>query len=254
VHPLTRLCLVLLFAAIPVTSALASVQTARQARATLGPEVWAQVLRIENDNPRSPYPRTVYATVFEFAGILWFYTETDGTQSFSLHRGMLATEKADFRPLLRDIEPGFSAFEVLADSGPQFAHAPQPLPNGCFIESVAALHASLERGEPVLGAALLSYYVESAGRLHGHTVLAYESPAGLRVIDSAQGNAPLLVWRGSLASEPLKIARALTSNSVVRANWVPVPLVAEAAGPAFAAAPLPVTRADGATGAAWPGR
>jgi len=147
---------------------------------------WARVLRVENNNPRSQYPRTVYATVFEFAGLLWFYTETDGTQSFSLHRGMLAGEKADFRPLLRDIDPGFAAFEVLPDSDPLFARSAEALPNGCFIESVAALHASLERGERIQGAALLSYYIESGGRMHGHTVLAYETPAGLRVVDSAQ--------------------------------------------------------------------
>jgi len=236
---------------LAIPPAQASVVAARQARAALGPGVWARVLRVENNNPRSQYPRTVYATVFEFAGLLWFYTETDGTQSFSLHRGMLAGEKADFRPLLRDIDPGFAAFEVLPDSDPLFARSAEALPNGCFIESVAALHASLERGERIQGAALLSYYIESGGRMHGHTVLAYETPAGLRVVDSAQSRRPMAVGAGSLASAPLKIARALNAGGVVRANWVPVPLASEVSGSDFATATLPATRADGATGAAW---
>lgn len=243
-QPLVRLLLVLL---VSGSLARASVDTARQARAELGLGVWARVLRVENHNPRSRYPATVYATVFEFAGLLWFYTETDGTQSFSLHRGRLDEEKADFLPLLHDIEPGFTTFEVLLDSGSPLANVRRPLPNGCFIDSVAALQSRLARGERVKGAALLSYYIENAGQLRGHTVLACETPAGLVVIDSAQGPASVPVWQGSLASEPLKIARAVAPHGVVRANWVPVPLAETAA--AYALAGTPLTRSEGATGA-----
>ncbi len=248
-QPLIRLLLVLLFSG---SLANASVDTARQARAELGLGIWARVLRIENNNSRSHYPATVYATVFEFAGLLWFYTETDGTQSFSLHRGRLDEEKADFLPLLRDIDPGFTAFEVLPDAAPQASSARRPLPNGCFIDSVAALQTRLARGERVNSAALLSYYIENGGRLHGHTVLACETPAGLVVIDAAQGSSPQPVWHGSLASEPLQVARAVAPRGVVRAKWVPVPLTASAAG--YVMTGTPVGRADGATGAAWPGQ
>jgi hypothetical protein len=241
VQPLIRLLLVLLFSG---SLANASVDTARQARTELGAGIWARVLRIENTNSRSRYPAIVYATVFEFAGLLWFYTDTDGTQSFSLHRGRLDEEKADFRPLLRDIDPGFTAFEVLPDSGLQFAVERRQLPNGCFIDSVAALQAHLARGERLKGAALLSYYIKVAGQVHGHTVLAYEIPAGLVVIDSAQGQTPVPVRQGSLASEPLRIARAVGPNGVVRANWVPVPLDARAETYAVAAL-TPARSADG---------
>jgi hypothetical protein len=246
VQPLIRCLLVLLFSG---SLATASVDTARQARAELGLGVWARVLQIENANPRSHYPATVYATVFEFAGLLWFYTDTDGTQSFSLHRGQLDQEKADFLPLLRDVEPGFTRFEVVSDAGSQPAAARKQLPNGCFIDSVAALQSRLARGERVKGAALLSYYIENAGRLRGHTVLACAMPTGLVVIDSAQGSTPVPVWQGSLASEPLKIARAVAPHGVVRANWVPVPLVA--LGTDYALAGTPMARSEGATGAAW---
>jgi len=242
VQPLIRLLLLLLFSG---SLARASVDTARQARTELGAGIWARVLRIENTNPRSRYPATVYATVFEFAGLLWFYTDTDGTQSFSLRRGHLDEEKADFRPLLRDIEPGFTGFEVLPDFGPQFAAARRQLPNGCFIDSVAALQARLARGERMTGAALLSYYIKVAGQIHGHTVLAYESPAGLVVIDPAQGPTPMPVSQGSLASEPLRIAHAVDPRGVVRASWVPVPLGASAERYALAGV-TPAKAADAA--------
>ena len=45
----------------------------------------------------------LHALVFELAGMLWFYTAEDGTQSFSLRIDRLDAEKADFGPMLRDI-------------------------------------------------------------------------------------------------------------------------------------------------------
>jgi len=100
--------LVLLLLATASLRAGDSLAHARQARALLGPAFWSCVLRIENETRGGAYAPMLHALVFEFAGRLWFYTDANGTQSFSLHRGRLAEEKADFGPLLRDIEPGFA--------------------------------------------------------------------------------------------------------------------------------------------------
>ena len=94
----------------------ADLTNARSAQAILGADVWSQVIRIENTGSTKKYPRTVHALVFEVAGILWFYQDGEGTQSFSLHRGRLEAEKADFAPLLADIHPGFTRWTVVYGS------------------------------------------------------------------------------------------------------------------------------------------
>jgi hypothetical protein len=166
------------------------------------------VLRIDNTGRHSRYPATVYATVFEFAGILWFYTDTDGTQSLSLYRDQLDREKADLRSLLRAIDPGFGAFEEVPDAGQRTGGARPALANGCFIDSVAALEARLLEGERITRAALLCYYPREGTALPGHTILAYETERGLDARRSAQ---------------------------VARACWVPVALArTRAPGPVYA--------------------
>ena len=154
----------------------------RHAQALLGSDTWAQVLRIRNDRVTDRYPETVYALIFEFAGILWFYTETDGTQSFSRYKNRLEQEKADLEPGLREIDPGFSAFTRL---GPEKAAGGvrAALPNGCFIESIVAGWQQLGGGEPILSAQLLLYHVK--GLRQGHCVFVYETPRGVFFIDSA---------------------------------------------------------------------
>src|SRR5256885_1866204 len=85
-----------------------SLAAAQRAQAELGPEVWSEVIRVENPARGSAYPRTFHALVFELADILWFYTAIDGTQSLSLRRGQAAADKANLTPLLRAIERGFA--------------------------------------------------------------------------------------------------------------------------------------------------
>ena len=193
----------------------------RRARALLGTETWARIVQVENTNARSVYPPTVYGLVFELGGLLWFYTDTDGTQSFSLHRNNLAVEKADFAPLLRDIEPGFANHSILEESDPSAtpARGKEPLPNGCLIESYAALRERAASGELILRARLLSYYVR--GRRAGHTVLAYETPAGLHVIDPAVSERPRKVKQPS-NDDPLVLARKIErGRAIAEARWLP---------------------------------
>ncbi len=198
----------------------ASLDHARQVQALLGSDVWSQVIRIENDNRTKHYPRVVHAVVFELADILWFYTDTDGTQSFSLHRGMTAEEKANFAPLLRAIDPGFGRWSVVNDISP-ISTLHSSIPNGCFIESVVALRDRLLRGGEAVRPQLLSYYIPTRSGLQGHTVLSYESGGHIEVIDSAQPGSKF-TFSAALAADALKLARALRGNEVAQARLMPV--------------------------------
>jgi hypothetical protein len=207
-----------------LTGADLSLLHARRAQALLGPDVWSQIIRIENTDRLSAYPPVLHAVVFELAGILWFYTDFNGTQSFSLHRGRLAEEKADFAPLLRDIEPGFRRWQVVeVDLAATGSVAPDaPLPNGCFIESYAAYRLRVARGTPISDARLLSYYLGGASGLRaGHTVLTYSVPGGLAVVDPAEPGQERLLARSS-GADPVRLARVLQGGAVARARLIPL--------------------------------
>ncbi len=198
---------------------------ARRAQALLGPDVWSRLVRVENRARPGAYPRTVYALVFEFMGRLWFYADVNGTQSFSLHAGRLEQEKADFGPLLRDIEPGFQRWSVLPDDGT----AAGPLPNGCFIESVALLRARLAQGRPVSSPQLLSYYVDTHQGRRGHTVLLYRDNERTVVCDPARALGDFSLPTGVTLSNALEVARTLEGPAVVKAQFLAIPLPAKPA-------------------------
>lgn len=207
-----------------------SLVNARRAQALLGSDVWSEVIRIENDARNSRYPRSLHALVFELAGILWFYTEADGTQSFSLHQGQLAAEKANYAPLLRDIEPGFTRWTaVAADVAAGNSLPPEaPLPNGCFIESYAALRMLVARGVPVREPRLLSYYAQGKVRQAGHTVLAYAVDRGVTVVDPVRPDRPRY-FPADVAAHPIQLARAVQGPEVQQARMLPLPLPEDAA-------------------------
>ena len=233
-----------------------ALENAGRAQAMLGPDTWSRVVRIENTAGRSPYPTVVFALVFEEAGILWFYTDTDGTQSLTLHPDRLVDEKADLAPLLRAIEPGFAAYQVVssergqsfrsvAESGPRgpFAVAERALPNACFIESLAALRNRVQRGERIARARLLNCYVDTPGGRRGHTVLTYETPRGLFLLDPGRSPEPRLMppaW----ADHALALAgAAFPGVNVARARWVPTALPPPA--PLLAAVEMPLDPVPG---------
>jgi hypothetical protein len=196
---------------------------AQAAQAALGPGVWSRLIRIENENRTGSYPRIVHAVVFELAGLLWFYTDTDGTQSFSLHRGRLAEEERDFGPLLRAIDPGFVRWVIMPDAPVPVLAAPEELPNGCFLESVAALRRLIAAGVVVNRPMLLSYYADPSWRKAGHTVLAYETKGRLELIDPVQPKTRQ-VFSLALRDDPLQFARAAAGDFVVKARYLPLEL------------------------------
>lgn len=242
VKPTPRLfALVLLVVAIfvPALRADALLLHAREAQARLGAEVWSRVIRIENQTPVQGYPKVVHALVFELAGVLWFYDAAHGTQSFSLHRGRLAAEKADFAPLLRDIHAGFGSWSVVPDrAGGKSAR--RVLRNGCFIESVVALRERLGRGDEVVRPHLLSYYVKSNDGVLGHTVLAYETGDRVEIVDSADPGRPF-TFPATLGRDALRLARAMLGQSVAAARLISLePAVATGLFSAAVAASAPV--------------
>lgn len=215
--------LALLSVSVVALCAQPALDNARRAQALLGADTWSQVVRIENRAPGSVYPKTVYALVFELAGLLWFYTDADGTQSFSLHRGRLAAEQADFGPLLRDIEPGFRRWTVLPDAPPPARGGDGPLRNGCFIESVVALRERLARGARAESPRLLAYYGDQPAVRAGHTVLAYEAGGVTEIFDPSRPQ-ERLVFPRALAADPLALARRLDGPEIVKARFLPVEL------------------------------
>lgn len=190
----------------------------RQAQALLGPDVWSRAIRIENSARHGPYPRTLHALVFELEGVLWFYTDTDGTQSFSLHRGRLAEEEADFGPLLRDIEPGFTRWSTVPAATIAAREPRGSLPNGCFIKSVAAARAL---GGEVHHRQVLAYYVSTPSGLRGHAVLTYETRGRLEVLDPEQPH-HTQQFSETLGHEALTLARALSGGKVMSARLFPL--------------------------------
>lgn len=208
-----------------VVVAATPLEHARRAQALLGPETWSRVLRIENTAGGGAYPATVFALVFESGGILWFYTDTDGTQSLSLHREQLEEEKAELGPLLRAIEPGFAGWRVVGDAAEAEAVAATgELPNGCFVESLAALRRQVRRGEPVERARLLSLYIDTPLGRRGHTVLTYETRRGLFLVDPGRTSTPQAMPTAWADNAPALAEFLWPGVHVARARWVPTTL------------------------------
>lgn len=223
--PTTRLraFVLLLLVLATVLRADFSLDHARKAQSLLGPDIWSEIVRVENDARPSRYPRRLHALVFELAGVLWFYTPADGTQSFSLHVGRLAEEKADFGPLLRDIEPGFKRWTTVPREQWPEVKARLELKNGCFIESIAELRARLARGERMERPRLLSYYAQTPGGAKGHTVLTYGIGDHVQVYDPGKPYAQL-VFAKAFGPDPLVLARAVEGPAIVKARYVTIDL------------------------------
>jgi hypothetical protein len=182
---------------------------------------WSQVIRIDNEAHESSYPSTVYALVFEEGGLLWFYTDSDGTQSLSLHRNRLAEERDDLGTLLRAIDPGFVHFTELEPELRGSRMANDPLPNGCFVECVGALRERIMLGDRIEEARLLSCYANTRRGLRGHTVATYRTPAGFFMLDPTASKKPHAL-PSDYSDKPEAIAAlALEGAKVAKARWVP---------------------------------
>jgi len=185
----------------------------------LGAGIWSRVIRIENVSAGSRYPATVYALVFELSGILWFYTDIDGTQSLSTHVGTTAGDKDNLGALLPLIDPGFGRWEFV-ESRAVLGAKQGRIPNGCFIESVALLRERMESGLAASEPRLLSYYVNLPDGVHGHTILQFRAGANLVLLDPDRP-ARLVRIKPRRADDPGSCAACIRGD-VARARWIPI--------------------------------
>lgn len=201
--------LFLLLVSLVVSLHGGSRESAFQGRALLGDKVWSRVLRIHNERagPGSRYPAEFHGLVVAFEGILWLYTEFDGTQTLSLYAGRLGEDQANLGPLLRAIEPGLTRFADVTSEPPVVAPKTLP-PYPCFLACVARWRELQRLDLPPDRARLIAYYV--TGQRQGHMVLQYwkdghryvydpERPREERALAPKVGEAPLEVARAVYA-------------------------------------------------------
>jgi hypothetical protein len=194
-------------------------EAVRRAQGLLEPRVWTEVIRIDNSNPSSRYPRAVDALVFELDSVLWLYTPTDGTQSLSLYRNRAEMDKANLGPLLAAIDEGFTRWEVLPRPGGPLLGQARP-PNGCFIESIAILLRRLDYGASVENPRLLSYYVSCPGGMRGHTVLQFTTGGQVQVVDPDRPNRVIRISHAD-PDDPKNVADRIRGD-VARARHLPL--------------------------------
>ena len=207
-----------------------SLSDARAAREMLGPSTWARIVKIDNSHPRGEwryavYPKTVYALIFEVSGILWLYTDAEGTESLSQTLGTVERDEANPGPLLRAIEPGIGAWEWVSETQGAPAVGKGHPPNACMEESIQALNRRIALGGEAGYPQLLFYYVSIPGGLRGHTVLLFRTARGLSAIDPQVSPEPVSVPAG-LEQNPRSISKYLRGGPVESARTlalVPVP-------------------------------
>jgi hypothetical protein len=191
----------------------------RHAQHLLEPHLWTQIVQIDNVSTASPYPRVVYALIFQLDSALWFYTPADGTQSLSQYRGQVEKDKANLGPLLVAVDPGFTHYSRLPEADEALGDGLR-LQNGCFIESITLLFRELEKGTPVENPMLLSYYVLISGRIRGHTVLQFTSGGKVRVIDPDRPTR-VVTFRYAHPTDPEDVADRIRGD-IYRARHFPL--------------------------------
>lgn len=196
------------------------------ARALLGPDVWARVIRIENTGNRGlerrmPYPATTYALVFEYSGILWFYCGEDGTQSLSVRLGSLEADKSNPGPLLRAISPRFVSWEWAEVPGGQAPGGREPPANDCFIECLAILRERAAAATEPCSPSLLFFYVDTPEGRIGHTVLLLQGSKGLAAVDPDRPGHTIRV-PAPASADARSAAQFLRGGAVASARELPL--------------------------------
>lgn len=219
------LALILLLLLAPVAVARTNDgDSVAQARAMLGPGVWSQAIVIHNPQRAGNLSARVQAAVFSFRGVLWLYIPSQGTQSLSHRRGRLEFDRANLLPLLREIQPGFTGYDVLSAKEVVPAEGPFPkLRNGCFIESLHALARLMDEGVVPSEAGLFTVYVQGPRGTQGHTGLYYQTDEGRFFWDPDRPERAIRVDGG--LDDRDRVAREIRSDArweILRTHFIPV--------------------------------
>ncbi len=207
----------------------------RRAGGALPPraDTWARVVRIDNSRPRDvlrrgPYPKVVYALVFELSGILWFYTDVDGTQSLSLTRNTVDARPGRSRPALPGHRPGLPPMGLGGRrrgwSGARRPQAPQCLLRGKRGGAAASRMAA--GGAAQAPPMLLSYYVDTPGgppRPHGPPFRRHAPwPVGASIAD--ESDRPRSCFPAHLGADARALSAYLRGGPVAAARTFPDPV------------------------------
>jgi hypothetical protein len=225
VKPSHLLLILIVFLGFPPASVRAGdAESVALARALLSPQHWSQAIVIRNPKRAGSLPSRVHAAVFAFDGVLWLYLPRQGTQSLSHRRGRIERDRANLLPLLQEIHPEFTGYEV-DPAPPPVAPAGDPpkLRNGCFVESLHALTRLRSAGIVLLDSGLFTYYVQGPKGLQGHTGLLFQTPEGVFFWDPDEPARPRRITVG--ADNPDQVAREVRGNArwhVVRTQFLPI--------------------------------
>jgi hypothetical protein len=223
--------LLILIAAAPLFARAGDgLSDALAARALLGPDIWARVVRIDNSparglEVRTAYPSTVYALVFELSGVLLFYCDADGTQSLSLRYGTLDSDKADPGPLFRAISHRFGRWDWVDESPALRETGCVPPPNSCVIQCIAALRARAAAGKEIGAPQLLFFYVDTPNGRLGHSVLLYASGGGMTAVDPDRPSVDIRI-PARLAADARAVTGYLRRGSFTAVRLFPIEGVA----------------------------
>lgn len=172
---LPRIAILLLAIGLGAGAACAdSRESAFWGKELLGPDTWSRVVLVENAEPIVRFPSRFYGLVFEFEGVLWFYTESDGTQSLSQQFGQIRADKKNYLSLVRELHHGFARItDAASDEPPLASLLDNTLPRGCFLYCLLNWRRLEKLGAPSR-AQLLTYYVNAVDGPRGHTLLLYQ--------------------------------------------------------------------------------
>ena len=219
------LILIVFLGGVADTGRAGDAESVAQARALLSPQHWSQAIVIRNPRRTGGLPARVHAAVFSFHGVLWLYIPRQGTQSLSHQPDRLERDRDNLLPLLQEIHPDFTGYEVDPAPPPAALAGDAPkLRNGCLIESLHALSRLRADGVVPLEAGLFTYYVQGRKGLQGHTGLLFRTSDGVFFWDPDRPGRPRRIKSGG--DKPDQVAREVHASArwtVVRTRFLPIP-------------------------------
>jgi hypothetical protein len=159
--------------------------------------------------------------VFELSGILWFYSDVDGTQSLSVTLGTAEADKLNPGPLFKAICAGFASWEWADGPGQTPGASGAQPPNNCFIECLAILRQRTALGADLHNSRLLFYYVGATPGRAGHTVLLFDCDRGLTAVDPDQPDRDIRI-PAFVCADLRSIARYLRKGEVESARTLSI--------------------------------